>query len=305
MRLEIKCRKPIKGITITDLNKNKYDYESFVMEEQWYKIVIPGTRYSVIDISVDGESIKHYLNSGSMSDDGYKIWIHGNLAKFFSRVSECIAQDDLINFKMLGQKYMICESWNEPLQQDFVPQSVSNFFANGEGPFWYHKDDWFKLPFVEHKGDYVSTDIDLTLDLLYEDSKFYGQGKCKSLKSQPVLPTIGVDDLKSASLREAMKKFGFTDILQIQYVELEPNAVLPVHRDDWTYENGKQLVQGPSQLYFVLSGEKDDVKFKFKNVGLLDVDKPIFINNQAFIHSLVYTGKSNRGVLLAYGNRKN
>ena len=45
--------------------------------------------------------------------------------------------------------------------------------------------------------------------------------------------------------------------------------------------------------------------FKFKNVGLLDVDKPIFINNQAFIHSLVYTGKSNRAVLLAYGNRKN
>ena len=42
---------------------------------------------------------------------------------------------------------------------------------------------------------------------------------------------------------------------------------------------------------------------KFKNVGLIDTSKPIFINNHKFIHSLVYTGSKPRGVLLAYGIR--
>ena len=101
-----------------------------------------------------------------------------------------------------------------------------------------------------------------------------------------------------------MEQFGFVDILQIQYVELQPNSVLPIHRDDFTYEDGKNIIDGPTQLYFVLSGDTEDIKFKFKNVGLIDVDKPIFINNRRFIHSLVYTGLTPRGVLLAYGSRK-
>ena len=98
-----------------------------------------------------------------------------------------------------------------------------------------------------------------------------------------------------------MQQFGFTDILQMQYVELQPNSVIPVHRDDFTYEDGKNIINGPTQLYCVLSGSTEHIKLKFKNVGLLDVNKPIFINNHKFIHSLVYTGDKPRGVLLAYG----
>ena len=101
-----------------------------------------------------------------------------------------------------------------------------------------------------------------------------------------------------------MQQFGFTDILQMQYVELEPNSVIPVHRDDFTYEDGKHIIDGPTQLYFLLSGDPKDVKFKFENVGLIDVSRPIFINNHRFVHSLVYTGNRSRGVLLAYGKRK-
>ena len=43
--------------------------------------------------------------------------------------------------------------------------------------------------------------------------------------------------------------------------------------------------------------------FKFKNVGLIDTSQPIFINNNDFVHSLVYTGDVPRGVFLAYGIR--
>ena len=73
--------------------------------------------------------------------------------------------------------------------------------------------------------------------------------------------------------------------------------------DDFTYEDGKGIIDGPTQLYCVLSGDSKDIKFKFENVGLLDVSKPIFINNRRFVHSLVYTGTVPRGVLLAYGIR--
>tara|TARA_R110000851_G_scaffold289739_1_gene443920 strand:- start:503 stop:1420 length:918 start_codon:yes stop_codon:yes gene_type:complete len=304
MQLVIRTKNGINGIRITDLDRVVHDYDNFVLEKKWYRLTIPGTRYSIVDIIVNGESIKHYLNSGSVTPDGYQIWIHGDLSQLFARVSECIAQDDLLQFKLLEKKYLLCESWNENLEEEFIPYSVKQFFANGEGPFWYHKDDRNKLPYIKYEGEPVPTDILLDEDLIYQDTKFYGKGQCKSLKVRPTLPTIAVDDLKSDSLRNAMKSFGFTDILQMQQVTLEPNSVLPVHRDDFTYTDGRHIIEGPTQLYFVLTGAKEQIKFKFKNVGLISVDRPIFVNNRGFVHSLVYTGTSKRTVLLVYGKRR-
>ncbi len=304
MRLEIKIRIPnFPTIKIVDMDKQYHQYGSFDIKNEWYKIIIPSTRYAVTDILVDGESIRHYINCGTMTEAGYEIWIHGDLSQYFARVSECIAQDDLLSFRSLEHKYLICESWNEQINADFVPNSVKQFFAKGEGPHWYHKDAWHELPYETYNGKAVSSEINLDEDLLYEDKKFYGKGTCKSLQSSPMLPTIKVDDIKSESLRNAMQAFGFTEILQMQVVKLEPNSALPVHRDDWTYQSARHLMEGPSQLYFILSGNKQDIKFKFKDVGLIDVDKPIFVNNQGFVHSLVYTGNTSRSVLLVYGVR--
>lgn len=303
MRLHIQTRDITKGITLTDLDRNVYDYEDVSLEKKWYRLNIPGTRYGITDITVNGESIKHCLNAGSITPEGYQIWIHGDLSQLFARVAECIAQDDVLKFKSLDSKYLTCVSWNEHLEGEFIPYSVREFFANGEGPFWYHRDDWHSLPYVEYAGEPVSTDIALDDDLLHTDSKFYGKGQCKSLKVRPTMPTISVQDLKSDSLRQAMKSFGFTEILQMQMVTLEPNTVLPVHRDDFLYSDAKHIIDGPTQLYFVLSGAKDQIKFKFKNVGLINVDTPIFVNNSGFIHSLVYSGTSKRTVLLVYGKR--
>ena len=69
-----------------------------------------------------------------------------------------------------------------------------------------------------------------------------------------------------------MQQFGFTKILQMQYVQLQPNSVIPVHRDDFTYEDGRHIVNGPTQLYFILSGSSKDIKFKFKN-KMIDIRK--------------------------------
>ena len=312
MRVDIETKTQVKTVKITGLD-SKFPRAvpwPIDIDSSWYKLVIPCDRTDIVDIRVAGESIKQCLNAGLNTQAGYEIWIHGNLAEYFARISECIAQDDLLRFKDLAKKYLLCESWNEKIDFPFIPNHVKQFFASGEGPHWYHKDDFGALPYVEYNGPVPDTDIDLEQDLQFKDSKFYGQGKCRSLQRQPELPMVAVSSIKDSKLREAMEQFGFSDLLQVQYVELQPNSVIPLHRDDFYYENGRNVIDGPTQLYFVLSGDKDGIKFKFKNVGLLDVTKPIFINNHRFIHSLVYTGSEPRGVLLAYGvskftNKKN
>jgi len=304
MRVDIKTKNSIDKVTITNLDKELLPkLGTIFISDNWHKLLIPCNRHNIIDITISGESIKHCLNSGKETEQGYEIWLHGNLAEYFSRISECIAQDDLLYFKNLDSKYLHTVSWNEKVEGDFIPTHVEQFFATGEGPFWYHKADFNNLPYVEYNGPAVDTGINLDEDLQYTDSKFYGEGQCKSLKQQPVLPTILTEQIKNTKLKETMQQFGFTEILQMQYVELRPNSIIPVHRDDFTYEDGKHIIDGPTQLYCVLSGNTEDIKFKFKNVGLIDVSRPIFINNHRFVHSLVYTGNKPRGVLLAYGIR--
>ena len=304
MRVDIKTTNSINKVTITNLDKELLPkLGTIFIGESWHKLLIPCNRHNIIDITISGETIKHCLNSGKETAQGYEIWLHGNLAEYFSRISECIAQDDLLRFKNLESKYLHTVSWNEKIEGDFIPNHVKQFFANGEGPHWYHKADFNNLPYIEYNGSVVDTDINLDEDLQFIDKKFNNYGECKSLKQQPVLPTIKTEQIKNKKLKETMQQFGFTDILQMQYVELQPNSVIPVHRDDFTYEDGKHIIDGPTQLYCVLSGSTEDIKFKFKNAGLIDVSKPIFINNHRFVHSLVYTGAKPRGVLLAYGIR--
>ena len=304
MRVDIKTTNSINKVTITNLDKELLPkFGTIFIGESWHKLLIPCNRHNIIDITISGETIKHCLNSGKETAQGYEIWLHGNLAEYFSRISECIAQDDLLRFKNLESKYLHTVSWNEKIEGDFIPNHVNQFFANGEGPHWYHKADFNNLPYIEYNGSVVDTDINLDEDLQFIDKKFNNYGECKSLKQQPVLPTIKTEQIKNTKLKETMQQFGFTDILQMQYVELQPNSVIPVHRDDFTYEDGKHIIDGPTQLYCVLSGSTEDIKFKFKNAGLIDVSKPIFINNHRFVHSLVYTGDKPRGVLLAYGIR--
>ena len=304
MRVDIKTTNSINKVTITNLDKELLPkLGTIFIGESWHKLLIPCNRHNIIDITISGETIKHCLNSGKETAQGYEIWLHGNLAEYFSRISECIAQDDLLRFKNLESKYLHTVSWNEKIEGDFIPNHVKQFFANGEGPHWYHKADFNNLPYIEYNGSVVDTDINLDEDLQFIDKKFNNYGECKSLKQQPVLPTIKTEQIKNTKLKETMQQFGFTDILQMQYVELQPNSVIPVHRDDFTYEDGKHIIDGPTQLYCVLSGNTEDIKFKFKNAGLIDVSRPIFINNHRFVHSLVYTGNKPRGVLLAYGIR--
>jgi len=276
----------------------------FDLAPTWHKITIPLTRREIVRIEIGGADLRYFINSAQKTEKGLEIWLNGNIEEVFDRVSECIAQDDLLRVKDLSKKYMHTVSWNEKVGGDFVPDHIKRFFAKGDGPFWYMKSDYNKLPYIEYNGPPVpkidpATDLDE--DLTFIDEKFTGQGKCKSWKRNPGLPTMMVEDLKNKNLRMAMQQVGFVEVLQMTYVELDPESVIPIHRDDCTYFTGKHIIDGPSQLWLRISGDHKKVKFKFKDAGMIDVSKPVFINNKDFVHSLVHSGDQPRGVLLVTG----
>ena len=134
MNLEIDTKFATTDIQITNLDRRSAKYGSFAIDRQWYKITIPSRRDNIIDIKIDGESIRQCLNAGVETDNGYELWIHGDLSELFSRISDRIAQDDVLRFIDLRKKYLITESWNEYVEGDYIPNSVKNFFANGQGP---------------------------------------------------------------------------------------------------------------------------------------------------------------------------
>jgi len=276
----------------------------FDIPSGWHKITLPFSRKELASIAVDGEDLRYYINIGQNTEHGYVIWLNSDLDQFYTRTAECLAQDDILRFKDIGSKYFHTVSWNEKVEGDFVPEHIKRFFANGDGPYWYIKSEYNKLPYIAYNGPPVpkidpATDLDEDLD--YIDEKFQGQGKCKSLKKSPTLPTMKTEQLKNKNLRNLFQQLGFTDMLQITYVELEPKSIIPIHRDDSTYFNANHILQGPSQGWLCISGDHKKVKFKFKNAGLIDVSKPMFINNREFVHSLVYAGDEPRGVLLFTG----
>ena len=133
MQVDIKTKSSIDKVTISDLDKSLCEFTPF--DNKWYKFLIPCKRNNIIDITIDGESIKQYLNSGCNTKQGYEIWLHGNLAEYFARISECIAQDDLLQFKNLDNKYLHTVSWNEKVEGYFIPNHVKQFFVKCEGPY--------------------------------------------------------------------------------------------------------------------------------------------------------------------------
>ena len=127
--------------------------------------------------------------------------------------------------------------------------------------------------------------------------------QCNELESalQAAQERVKVLEEKLDGQGIGMQQVGFVEVLQITYVELAPNSVIPIHRDDCHYFSGKHIIEGPSQLWLRIAGDHKQVQFKFKNVGMIDVSKPVFINNMDFVHSLVYSGDKPRGVLLVTG----
>ena len=303
MQVEIKATVKLDNIIITNLDKNLCKFTPF--DNEWYKFLIPCKRNNITDITIDGETIKQVLNAGRETDKGYELWLHGDMSVLFSRVKMCIAQRDLLKFQDLSTRYLHTVSWNEKVEGDYISSTDKKFFQSGAGPHWWSKYDFRNIPYIEIQKDIqVNKTLlleDINKELLWKDNKFYGTTNCKSLQVRPNLPCIDINDIKGNELKKLMTNAGFSKILQMTYVEMKPKSSIPLHRDDFLYESGHHIIEGPTQFYFLLSGNPNEVHLRFGRAGMIDVSKPIFINNSEFMHSLVYTGNTVRGAFLAYG----
>ena len=303
--IEVITKENVEDISFIDLDKKLTKVgKKFALDNKWIKLRLRTSRTNIQDIKINNESILHILNSGQQINEYYEIWLHGDLSALMERVFMCIAQDDLLRWTKLNRKYLKTESYND-IAPYWAKHSVRNFFNRGAGPYWWSYANKKSVPFknldsFEFDKNRLLESLDE--DLTYKDLKFYGNANCKSLKPKPTLPLVDVKSLKNKILADFMTKVGFTKVLQIQYVEMDPRSFLNLHKDDFTYLDGLPYMEGASQLYCVLKGDTDKIQFKFARAGLVDVSKPVFINNCEFVHSLVYDGKSTRGVLLAYGD---
>lgn len=301
--LEIHTLKPIGTTKIVDLDKNESVFNSkTIILDNWFKIRIPTQRQNISDITIEGESIKHVLNSGTQTDSHYEIWLHGDISKLLERVFKCIDQNDLLRWTKLNREYLITESFNKDAPA-WLPISVRKFFKNGQGPYWWNYQDTQNLPYVKSNIQIDRAKLLQSLDdLTFEDKKFYGNAVCKSLQQHPDLPLTPVTQLKNNYLKSFLQSIGYKSILQIQHVEMPAKSYIAPHRDDFAKHSGLMYIKGAKQLYCVLQGDETKFNLRFSQVGDIDVTNPIYINNNAFVHSLYYDGDDVRSTLLIYGN---
>lgn len=303
LMLEIVTKNPITRCKLKNLKKIEtyFDYK-IGLPNSWHKIYIPTHRGNIEDIKIQGESIGYILNSGVQTDEHYAIWLHGNIAKLIERVLQCMNQSDLLKWTKLNRKYLHTESYNQ-VTPDFVPESVKAFFKNGDGPYWWLYDKDTDLPYKHTNIQIDKTKILESLeDLTFEDKKFYGSAMCKSLQKFPDLPLTPVTQLTNEYLKNWLLDIGYRSILQIQYVEMSGKSYIKPHRDDFSDRSGLMYMQGAKQLYCVIKGDPDKFNLRFAKAGMIDVNKPVLINNNSFVHSLYYDGEDTRSTLLIYGN---
>lgn len=303
MQIKVITKNPIGKIVCVDLDSNSTEQPTeFNLENSWHKLLIPTPRINIVDIIMGDQSIKHILNAGAQIGEQYHIWIHGDLSVLMERVFNCINQDDLLRWTKLNRKYLLTESWNHTAP-DFVPAHIKNFFARGQGPYWWHYDNTDMLPY---RSTNIQLDTEklhnaLTDDLTYSDNKFYGSADCVSLKAHPQLPLVPITQLKNQYLKDFLKSAGYKSVLQIQRVKMQPNSYIDLHKDDFASSSGLPYIKGASQLYCVLQGDPNKFILKFDRAGIIDVRHPVYINNNAFVHSLYYNGTEPRTTLLIYG----
>ena len=304
MQIVIETKKDCHNIQCHDLSGGTRTVSpTFEIDNNWHNVIIPTSRKNIRRILIGGVDIHMMLNSGEQNDNAYSIWLHGDIGQMKERIHDCIDQDDLLSFTNLKAKYLHTVSKGIDAPQ-YLPYHVRKFFSRGDGPYWFNYNNKDNLPYraVDLSIDRVKLLASLDEDLLHTDQKFYKNANCKSLQARPELPLTPVSKIKNEYLKEFLQSVGYKNILQIQYVEMPGNSFIDIHKDDFSSATGLQYVKGPSQLYVVLKGDEHKFKMKFSRAGIIDLSKPLFINNNAFVHSLFYAGEETRGALLIYGD---
>ena len=336
MKISIDSSKPINRFHLLDLRDNKIEFEQgvgFECETGWYNLIIEynGEHVDIKDITVNDESIGHYLHTGFFTESStgkifqpanavwtegyYSIWIHTEIGFMITTHSKGIRNGDY--GKYLFDDYMLTVDKSIEISQDW-PEITQSYFRHGVGPHWWRKDikhtPYDPLPKDLLNGFDKSKllqelDLDCKIQLKYDMQSKKGVAKTdtmngKAIRSKTEYPFIEIDDLKSDLLKNLARKIGFQRLLNVTLQTAKPGQAFYPHLADNYMRECRELIEGPMVFVWNLATDTRGHLFKLGHAGLVPLDDGAFFNQFYFDHGTVNDSvSSDRPLLIMHGER--
>jgi len=290
------------------------------LEKDWHLLVVPyrGQKIEIEDIQINGQSLQHVIYTGFFEDasgerfqpatavwtDGnFKIWIHPSIGFLKATIFEQIKNGDY--GKNLFENYML--TVDRPINiPEYFPEELRDFFKNGSGPHWWHKDN---LP-------YKVLDDTLSEDMLNDKHKVVDQ--CHNIDINPraknwttrrwkrtdvggtdyfANPTK-IDEQSFDGFGKYFTIMGWNHIIGMHDSDLGPRSWIHLHIDPCPHRENVNV----KKLYFTYEYEnKEHILFKLNKAGLIPIDKAVLVNTWDHSHCVVNLGNNTRKNFIAYG----
>lgn len=321
MKIEIESSGALRDYYLKDIQDQQIKFtlgEELQVESGWYQLNVhyTGEKINIDKIYLNDVDIKELIYTGhyidgqgnihqpgtALWDDGgcFKIWLHSNAGIFQERIRRCIRNGDF--GKDLSEKYQFTCDKPLTIDQSF-PVQVKSFFSTGQGPHWWHRNN-YTLPYFETKVPDVSKEQVMEecgkICVHTRETKGY-----KIYSTNPNcnfdLPFLELDENVYPALTKLLAEIGMQKAMSIGFHSLGPGKYIDVHIDDEaSHRKAYQYLKGCTVFYWVLTDPKD-VHYKFGQAGLLPMDKPLFINPFGHVHSVINAGESTRWVVTIAG----
>ncbi len=336
MLVDIRANKPLGNFYLEDLRYNRTDFSlntDFDLTPGWYKLVIeyPGSKLKLEEIIINEQALDILLYSGWFLEQrtGFKtspgttlfargqfeIWIHTDMGLMIQTIYESIQRREFGS--NLFDKYMHTVDRPMDLPED-CPAIIRNWFANGNGPRWWKKNN-ILTPY-EALDPEVLADIDKAklldemtnmCDYSKDNPKFALPLKGKELKgtrrglrSGYELPYTELDELPGSEMKRLCEKAGIKRLLgctlQMQY----PGESFVPHVDEHYDPETKAVMQGPCSFMLDLSEDSSQHYFKVGRGGLIPLDVGCFANFN-YAHATFNASDIPRPLCILNGKRDN
>lgn len=315
---------PIDFFFIEDLEYHKVkasNDQELDLQPGWYELQVPylGQTVNISAITINGVNLEYLIYTGyfenaqgktfqpatAMWEPGmFRFWFHTNVGYFFASIYEQISNGH--HGTNLFEKYTF--TIDRPLHiHERFPEKVRSFFASGEGPRWWNKQDP-KCPWL-YLDDDVKDAINSNLHLFEKmcsvevpDMPDHSKLWTSRVWRLPGVSKADPVDFTHSSfygLGVIFKRLGWKSLLSMSHNRLGPYGYIMLHVDDYTTSKNLQYIKGPSKIYYTYrNGEA--VSMKLKGAGLVP-NEPVLLNTNMFPHSVINDADVWRDSLTVYG----
>jgi hypothetical protein len=314
MKIDVKSTHRIDRYYLKDLQDRIIEFkmaEELQLPHGWYELNIEYTgnknEFSEIVLNdikleeiiytgyyVDGKGLTHQPATAVWDEGGcFKIWLHTEVGVLFERTIRCLRSGDY--GKNLFDNYLL--TVDKPFTIDNgYPNDIKSFFANGDGPNWWHKNSklmpYKKIPVPDLDKSSIIKECN---ELCVHEKRHSKQGRPKqeyTVKSTHPdcvfdLPFAEFDDNRFPTIKKLLDHIGMSRPLSVGINTLMPGNYFHIHRDDGAYaRKGYKYTKGCRIFYWLLT-KPEQVYYKFGRCGLIPLETPLFINPTEHVHSVI------------------